>query len=135
MAENATAPRRSPIGLASLVAGVLLLLWGLVASALRMAMPALLASVGSSYGIVSLLIMLPGLLLALVALGLGIGACSSGTVRGSRRSSAPRSAPPISSSQAAGPWPRPWPGCCSTERALSRGAGARPCVGWAGTFS
>ena len=73
MAENATAPRRSPIGLASLVAGVLLLLWGLVASALRMAMPALLASVGSSYGIVSLLIMLPGLLLALVALGLGIG--------------------------------------------------------------
>ena len=73
MAENATAPRRSPVGLVSLVAGVLLLLWGLVASALRMALPALLASVGTSFGIVSLLIMLPGLLLALVALGLGMG--------------------------------------------------------------
>ena len=37
MAENATAPRRSPVGLASLVAGVLLLLWGLVASHLVLA--------------------------------------------------------------------------------------------------
>lgn len=72
MTEIAPARRRSPVGIASLVAGVLLLLWGLVGSALRMALPAIMESAATSYGVASMLIMIPGLLLALLALVLGV---------------------------------------------------------------
>ena len=64
--------RRNPVGLASLIAGVLLLLCGVASAGVAVALPQIAESLGTSFQAVSLLIRIPSALLALVALVLGI---------------------------------------------------------------
>ena len=71
--DAAAAPRRAnPYGIASLAAGVLMLVASIVAQSSAPAIPALLAETGMSYRMIPLLISLPPAILAVVTTCLGI---------------------------------------------------------------
>lgn len=79
------AAERNPLGVASLVAGVLLLLWLVLSTTMTAAMPYLVTERGMPLGMITVLRVVPTVLLGLLAVVLGIIALLP---RGRRRTSA-----------------------------------------------
>ncbi|MGP9536875.1 hypothetical protein ACT3SP_02630 [Brachybacterium sp. AOP43-C2-M15] len=72
MTQTASPPRRNPIGLASLVAGILLLLVGFVVQSTTPAIPLLVERYGLSYQLLPLLYAIPQAVIAVIATALGV---------------------------------------------------------------